>query len=402
MSAAKADGRDLDAKELAQLDQIDASVKALSAEFDVAQRAVGAAEYFSSPAVVASLPEAMQKAMGSVSSGPGPVWQTDSRGGRYAILNKEDRATSLLPAKSRNAFGHFVIAKLFGVNSATPPEVKMALSGDQNHVGGYLVPEELFGEIIDLSRARAALMQAGTRLLMMGSDSLLIPTLESDPEIKLRGENQPIHQEEHTFGQIRMQARNAGVMTKISRELVEDAPELLAEQLGMFLVAAMATTIDKWGIDGQGSSEPEGLYMKDIGEDDNVGAIDWLDVAKAATAIRGNNHEPNAVIMSPKRYADLFNAEVGDGVNASRGWLDAPPTLRQMQFLQTTNNADDKMLMGDFSRYAVGLRSSPLVEATSVGGEAFSSHQVHVKITARFDFAPLDRKAFRKMTGITD
>jgi HK97 family phage major capsid protein len=231
---------------------------------------------------------------------------------------------------------------------------------------------------------------------------LLIPTVASDPEIKLRSENAPIHESNNTFGAIRLVAKNAGVLTKMSRELAEDAPELLAEQIGQLLVSAMVTTIDKWGLAGAGGLEPEGLYEQVLASTGSIGAIDWTDVSAAATAIRGVNHEPNSVILSPKRYADLFEAETGDGTNAARGWLDAPPTLRTLQFLQTTNNPDAKAMIGDFTRYAMGLRTSPLVEATTVGGDAFGNHQVHIKITARFDFATLDKTAFRSLTGITD
>ena len=265
-----------------------------------------------------------------------------------------------------------------------------------------MVPEQLFGGLIDLARAKSVLAAAGMRTLLMSSDSLLIPTVESDVTPALRGENDPIAESNPTFGAIRMVAKNAGVLTKVSRELAEDSPELLAEQLGMLLVKAMATTMDSWGLDGAGGVQPEGLYLASgIGTTGSIGTVDWNDIADAATAIRKLNHEPTSVILSPTRYAQLFNSTTGDGVNSAKGWLDIPPTLRGMQFLQTTNNADSKVLVGDFTRYAMGLRSSPLVEATTSGGDAFGNHQVHVKITCRFDFAALDSSAFHSLTGLT-
>jgi len=98
----------------------------------------------------------------------------------------------------------------------------------------------------------------------------------------------------------------------------------------------------------------------------------------------------------------LFNTETGDGTNSARGWLDAPPTLRTVQFLQSTNCPTDKLILGDFSRYAMGLRTSASVEASTTAGEAFERHQVRVKISMRFDFVPLMEQAFHALTGLTD
>lgn len=398
VATAKGAGRHLNADENAQVESLCMQMAVLTAEENKLVKDADTRENFERMLNTGQV--AIPTELGG--GGPGASWQTDSRGCKYAILNKGDRASSILPSSARNEFGHFVLAKIFGPTNATPHSVRMALTGDQNSLGGFLVPEQLFGGIIDLARAKSVLMAAGTRTLLMSTDTLLVPTLQSDVVVKLRGENDPIHRSDNTFGQIRMQAKNAGVLTKMSRELAEDAPELLAEQIGMLLVAAMVETIDRWGLNGAAGLEPTGLYARDIESTGAIGPIDWLDVSRAALEVRSRNHEPTSVILSPQRYADLFEAESGDGTNSARNWLDRPPTLKDVQFLQTTNNPDDKLLIGDFSRYALGLRTSPLVEATSTGGDSFENHQIHVKITCRFDFAPLDQKAFHKLEGITD
>ena len=407
ISMAKTANRDLTQAETARCDSLHSQLDYLMAERDMVKRRSGESNFDPSffdglnPGDPDFNAEVARRRAGN-SGGPGASWQQDSRGCKYAILNKEDKATSVLPSKARNEFGHYVLARLFGANGATPSSVRAALTGDQNSLGGFMVPEQLFGGLIDLARAKSVLAAAGMRTLLMSTDSLLIPTVESDVTPALRGENDAIAESNPTFGAIRMVAKNAGVLTKVSRELAEDAPELLAEQLGMLLVKAMVTTMDQWGLDGTGGVQPEGLYMATgIGTTGSIGQIDWTDVNAAAVAIRKLNHEPNAVILSPERYADLFNTETGDGINSARGWLDIPPSLRNLQFLQTTNNPDTKAMIGDFTRYAMGLRSSPLVEATTTGGDAFGSHQVHVKITCRFDFAPLDASAFHSLTGLT-
>lgn len=399
VATAKSEGRDFSEKERAEFDTVESEARLLNATRDRKQKSdeiqarVNAGEF-------ANVPDFLRTGGGG--GGPRASWQTDSRGCRYAILSREDKATSLLPSKSRNEFGHFILAKLFGPSASTPQNVRASLSGDTNHLGGVFVPEELFGGIIDLARAKSVLMQAGMRTLLMNSDSLVVPKLGSDVVIALRGQNDAIAESDPTFGSVRLVAKSAACMTRVSRELVEDSPEMLAEMIGQLMTRSMATTIDGWGLDGAGGTEPEGLFLQSgIGSTGSIGQIDWTDVNAAAVAIEKLNHTPTAMILSPERYADLFNIETGNGTTAARGWLDVPPSLRNVQFLSTTNCPNEKAMLGDFSKFAMGLRSSPLVEATQVGGDAFQNHQVLIKITARLDFVALDSAAFHSLTGLT-
>lgn len=407
VNSAKEAGRDLSADEVTKFDSLDCEIRALAAE---------KAKVEKHTATVASINERIASGdiqlsdeMRSAMSGGGgngfgsPGWQRDSKGRTYAMLDKSDKATKLLKPVCKNAFGHYVLASLFGANGSTPPAVKMALSGDVNHLGGYLVPELMSGELIDLVRAQARLMQAGTRSILMDSDALLIPTLASDVVPQVKSQNAPFVDSNPTFGQVRLETMTAGCVATMSRELAEDAREILAEQLGVVMVRAMSVAVDKWGLAGTGSEEPLGLLNRDgIGSTGSIGAIDWADVAQAVTDLRNLNHEPNACIMHPQRYADLFNTETGDGTNAARGWLDAPPTLRDMLFLQSTNCPESQLVVGDFSKYVMGMRTGALVEATTTGGDSFKNHQVLVKISMRFDFNCLDQSGFHVLTGITD
>ena len=401
-SQVKAEKRDLTADEVAAFDTIDCELRVLNNEKAKAER--DSAQLRGLHDRIASgdidVPDYLKA--GTVGFGS-PGWQRDSKGRTYAILDKDDRATNLLKPACKNAFGHYVLASLFGANKSTPPSVQAALTGDSNHLGGFLVPEILLGELIDLQRAMARLMQAGTRTILMDSDALLIPTLQSDVVPEVKAENAPFTDSNPTFGQVRLQTMTAGCVATMSRELADDAREILAEQLGTVMVRAMSVAVDKWGLAGTGSEEPTGLLNRGgIEGTGTIGALDWVDVADAVTELRNLNHEPNAVIMHPQRYADLFNTETGDGTNSARGWLDAPPTLRDMLFLQTTNCPEDKLVVGDFTKYCMGMRTGALVEATTTGGDAFKNHQLLVKISMRFDFNCLDQSAFHILSGITD
>lgn len=329
-------------------------------------------------------------------------WQTDGNGNRFAMLAKGDKATDFFKPEAENEFGHFVAAKLFGTSRVTPDSIRAALKEGDNSLGGFLVPNKMMGEVIDLARAKSVLVPAGMRTIMMDSESLRIPRLESEVTVANKAELATIPLSDMTFGSRLLMTRTAAARTKVSRELWEDAPNLLAEQIGSWLGMTMATQIDSWGIAGTGVAQPNGiLTMPDISKTDSVGAIAWGDVSGAATAIRVRNHEPRSVILHPTIYADLFESTTGDGTNSASNWLDRPPTLKDVDFYQSTNCPLAKLVVGDFSKFVMGLRTGARVEASTVAGDAFETHSVQVKVTMRYDFTTFDDTAFEILEGIT-
>jgi len=275
------------------------------------------------------------------------------------------------------------------------------LTTGDNQLGGFLVPERLSGEIIDLARGKSVLMASGTKTVLMDSDNLTIPKLETDATVATKSENSAFTASDVKFGARRLNTYTAGALVKLSRELAEDAPELLASQLSQFLGSAMATQVDLWGLVGTGSAQPTGILNQPaINATGSIGAIDWLDVSTAATLVRNANHEPNAAIMNTEVHDDLFTIATGDGTNSARGWLSAPETLKNIQYLQTTNCPLAKLIVGDFTKYLMGIRTGARVEMTT-DGTAFENHQAWVKITMRFDFVTLDDSAFQILSGIT-
>lgn len=326
----------------------------------------------------------------------------DNRGNRFAILNRNQKLADFFEPQCENAFGHYVLAKTFGPSRATPEPIRNALGEGVNTAGGYLVPEQLASEVIDLARARSVLMRAGTRTIAMTSDAMLVPKLETDATVSIKAENEAITASDMTFSARNLRTYTAAAMTKISRELWEDSPQLLAQQIESWLVAKMAQQVDQWGLQGTGVGQPLGLVNRtEIDETGSVGAIDWADVSAAATAVRVANHEPDAIVLHPQIHADLMDIETGDGANAARGWLGRSPNLEGVTFHQSTNCPTSDLICGDFSKYLMGLRTGALVESSTEAGDSFQNHQVWVKIVTRFDFATLDDSAFYRLADIT-
>jgi len=398
------ENRDLTTFEAAKTEQLVSRITAENTQLKAAEAVDAERCLRAEPGAIAAISERRAEnglpPIGGMSSSS---WSRDGKGRSFCMLKRDEKVTALegLRPVCENGFGHFVLAKAFGPNAATPREIKMDLSGSDNSLGGFLVPERLSGQIIDLARAKSVLIEAGTMTVVMDSDNLTIPKLESDATVQIKTQNSGFTPSNMTFGARKLNTYTAGSLVKMSRELYEDAPQMVAMQLEAFLSAALATQVDAWGLNGSGSAQPTGILQRPISTTGSIGQPDWTDVSAAATRVRVANHSPLVCINHPSAQAALETIEGGDGVNAGRSWLDRPPTLKDTRFLQTTNMDVTKMILGDFSRYVMGVRTGARVEASTVAGDAFENHQVWLKITMRFDFIPLDETAFEILTGLT-
>lgn len=332
-------------------------------------------------------------------------WRVDASGRKYAVLKGEDKATDYTGRLDvENGLGHYVLAGVFGKHPSglTPERVSNALGENAGgQAGGFLVPGELFAEVWDLARSRLVLPAAGMRTILMESSSITIPRLTRDVTIANHAENEEIPPSNMQFTAHQMVTHTAAARQEISRELWEDAPDLLAGQIEQWLIAAMADKVHEWGLVGTGSDEPNGILVNpDIGKTGSIGAVDWTDISAALLKVRENNHEPTAAIMSPANLEALQTIDAGNGTDSTRAWLMEPASVSGRSLFSTTKCPNSKIIVGDFSNYLMGMRTQPLVEATQTGGDSFRKHQVHIKITMRLDFVVMDPSAFHVLDGV--
>ncbi len=102
------------------------------------------------------------------------------------------------------------------------------------------------------------------------------------------------------------------------------------------------------------------------------------------------------MILDPSIYDT-----VRDSKDSQNRWLDAPPSLRNVNFLPTNQAAVTDAVIGDYTKLIWGVRQGVVVETTNMGGDTFKKHQVAVKVHWRGDFAVEQVNAFRKFTDLS-
>jgi HK97 family phage major capsid protein len=186
----------------------------------------------------------------------------------------------------RDAFiaGNVILAGIYKNESAIAfcrnhgLQVQGAMSTSENSAGGFLVPDEMQSTLIRLREERGVFPQYANRV-PMGSDIITVPRLLSDVTAYWVGELQEITASDATLGATELMARKLAALTKVSRELDEDAVVEVGDMITQSMAYAMADKIDEAGFNGDGTSTYGGV----------LGLKNALHANAVSTADTGNN-----------------------------------------------------------------------------------------------------------------
>ena len=153
-----------------------------------------------------------------------------------------------------------------------------ALSTTTNSAGGFLVPEVLEQTIIDLREARGVARQEINVMPMGVSNSVTVPRRSGGVTAYYVAENAEITASDASWDAVTLTARKLAALTRMSREVNEDAVINLADYLATEIAYAFADAEDKAVFLGDGTSTYGGV----------VGLKNALAAGSKYTAIAGN------------------------------------------------------------------------------------------------------------------
>lgn len=170
------------------------------------------------------------------------------------------------PDAQRDAYiaGNVILAGIYKNESAAQfcrnhgLQVQGSMVTSDNTTGGFLVPDEMQATLIRLREERGVFPQFANRV-PMGSDIIRVPRLLSDVTAYWVGEGSEITPSDATTGSAELMARKLGALTKVSRELDEDAVVEIGDMITMSMAYAMADKIDEAGFNGDGTSTYGGV-----------------------------------------------------------------------------------------------------------------------------------------------
>lgn len=250
------------------------------------------------------------------------------------------------------------------------PAVAKALSVGTDSAGGYAVPRATFGQIMAALVPNSALLQAGVGVEPVGdAKQLTTAVVNAIPTAAWRLENGAVAESDPTFRSVVSTPKSLSFRFKVSRELLQDAPNM-ERALELVVAQALAKELDRAGLRGSGTNpEPLGIlgtlgvYLQSSGANGASGP-GWDTVLSVFDDILVTNApEPKAAIMAPRSWVRLMGQVDSNGQPKQM-----PKALERMRFLSTsqvpinltvgTSTDCSELYVGDFSAMSLMVRET--------------------------------------------
>ncbi|MFO6447857.1 phage major capsid protein [Erythrobacter sp. NE805] len=391
---------------------LEADIKALDESIERHQKAIEAAARLQEPAT----PAAPSTPATPAAKAPAQVAEKGLRFGaamRAVAAAGGDRQRAVAIAES---WGH---SGLFAQQSG--------LTGP---AGGFLIPEDVSGELIELLRPASVVLSLGPVILPLPNGNLTMNRINVGTTASYVGELQNIVATGVQFGQTKLSAKKLAALVPISNDLLASASTQADAVVRDDLVMSMATRMDLAFIRGSGTQfSPLGMRNILTGTSfatSNVIAANGTvnlanvtnDLGKLELALLNANIAMTRPgwIMSPRTMMFLWNLRDGNGNYAfpemQNGQLRNKPYRVTTQIPENLGGGtnESELYLADFANVLVGEQSgvelaisteAAYVDASGNQQAAFSRDETVVRAIAKHDFGLRHLATLAILTGVT-
>ncbi len=309
-------------------------------------------------------------------------------------------------------------------NDKLGDKVEKALAAGDLTAGGFMVPEDMVGDIIDLLRPRSVVRAAGAPVVQMPRGTLTLPKQTGDITASYVGENTDIVKTEPVGGQILLSAKKLAALVPISNDLLDFAPGTAADTfVRNSLVRRIAVREDQAFLRDDGTSgTPRGLRFwalsGQVSNSAGTGSADIeADFATLLQNLEGADVDMSGPvwIMAPRSKNHLITLRDANGNLVFPEMRNARPTVHTLPVF-ITNNVPTNLNGNESELYLVNMPDTLIGEAGGLeitvdpgasyveGGtlkSAFSLDQTVIRIILRHDFAVIHQEAVALIDNLT-
>jgi HK97 family phage major capsid protein len=291
--------------------------------------------------------------------------------------------------------------------------------------GGFLVPPQFMGEILDAALAQE-IIRPRALVLPMASSTLSAPGFNyldgssgkrGGLQLLWSGESSALTEQVPAARKVDFVAKKAAILVRVSSELAEDVAAF-DRQLQTAMVAAVASGLDIAFFLGTGAGQPLGIINapctvtvpKETSQ--TAATINLTNLAKMLGRLAPGSYR-NAVWLAhpttlPQLYAltvTIRNQADTENVGGSFAGVTqaSDGTLRIFGIPVVVTDACSVLgtagdiVLADLSRYAVGMRREAIIQRSDE--RYFESDEIGFKLTLRCDGQPLDGAAVKLRDG---
>lgn len=284
-----------------------------------------------------------------------------------------------------------------------------ALSEGTAADGGYLVPVEFRNSIIE-KRYKLSVIRQRATVIPMRRDRMDVPAEGNSVNVYWTAENAALTESNPTLGTLQLNTNKLTGLSKMSRELFEDASVNIVDYVASIFAREFAEEEDTVFMAGDGVGKPKGIRTYTITSTAQAGAnLAADDFVKLFYSLPVQYRDRATWIMPNGGFQLIRLLKDTTGRYLwTDGFADAAPTLLGRPVIEQNDiptnlgagTNETEVFFGDLSYYLIGDREDIGVETTTTGAGAFENHQVAFKTWERIDGQLGLTDAFRKLTAV--
>jgi HK97 family phage major capsid protein len=302
-------------------------------------------------------------------------------------------------------------------------------SGLSGPAGGFLIPEDVSGELIELLRPASVVMSFGPVIMPMDNGNLTMNRIAVGTTASYIGELQDVPATGVQFGQVKLSSKKLSALVPISNDLLASASTQADAVVRDDLVQSLANRMDLAFIRGAGTQfSPLGMRNQLVGtafETSNILPMNATvnlanvtnDLGRLELALLQANIPMTRPgwIMAPRTAIYLTNLRDGNGNYAfpemQQGQLRGKPVRWTTQVpVNLGGGTESEIYLADFAHVMVGeqqgieLAISTEAAYRDAGNNlqaSFSRDETVVRAIAKHDFGLRHLPAVAILTGVT-
>jgi HK97 family phage major capsid protein len=204
---------------------------------------------------------------------------------------------------------------------------KRALGTSDDAAGGYLVPVQAMGELIEMLYAKSVVIESGAQVIpdLKGSP-VQFPKMTGGATVYWIGDNSEIPDSEQTFGQIQMTPKKAAALVKLSNSLLAQSNPGAEAVVRQDIARGLSLAVDLAALRGTGSeNQPLGIA--------NTAGINTVTLGSGNGAVLGNNLD---------LFEDMaYELDADNALQGRLGFVFHPTVRRTLRKMKTPQWSGD-------------------------------------------------------------
>lgn len=270
-------------------------------------------------------------------------------------------------------------------------EVNQRVLSTSGSAGGYLIPPGFVPELVVDAPKDSALYQF-VRKIPVSQNTGTMPRATTNASVSWGSENTDIEQGDPAFGETSYSLHRLNSLVKLSKEAADDSDPNLVDAVAEMLQQAIIAERDRVIAIGDGTTRPLGIYSASGITNVSVTSLTYANLVELKNSVDPRYWSDPSFrwVFNPTVFGAILKVvdTTGQPIFRESAIRGEPPTILGVPFSLSSASPNNFIFVGAL-RYYVWFHRGELAMEKTDQGDAFTKHQVWLRIVERVDGRPV-------------